>query len=323
MGGDRGIAALGTWLWFKFERLSERMLRMGMKAVGRTMVVEKGMMGVARGMGGRVTQEMGVEEALQNAAALGETTWTEKEKMALCARILAEEGHGTTLSGQITCRDTYNGNLAIWTQVYGQALEEVTPASFVLLDEELQVVEGEGKPNLATRFHLHVYKVRPDIQCMVHTHPPQASALAMVGVPLHVGHMDTMALYKDVGYLPRWPGIPFGDEEGEIIAGVIGEDKMGAFLAHHGILAAGKSIEEATYRAFFMERAAKMQLTAMAAAGVTHPDQLPQVDEELAQHAHDWRSSDPATKAHFNSWARQAIDAGLPRGIFTSEPRTS
>ena len=178
---------------------------------------------------------------------------------------------------------------------------------------------------------MHVYKKRPDIKCMVHTHPFHVSALSQIGVPLHISHMDVMGLYREMGFLAEWPGIPFGDEEGEIIAGVLGATNWAALLAHHGLIVGGRTIEEATYRAYFFEQAAEMQLKVtvlkvhseqvacahrvrafkvMAAFGHSDLSRLPQVDKELAQRAHDWRISDGPVKAHFNSWARQALRKG-------------
>ena len=55
------------------------------------------------------------------------------------------------------------------------------------------------------------------------------------------------------------PGVPFGDEEGELISGVLAPDHKAALLAHHGLITCGGSIEEATYRAWFFERARQLK----------------------------------------------------------------
>ena len=127
----------------------------------------------------------------------------------------------------------------------------------------------------------------------------------MTGHPLHIGHMDTMCFYDDVQYLPSWPGIPFGDEEGEIISGVL-KDKWSALLAHHGLIVGGTSIEQTTYRAYFFEKAAAMHLEALAAVG-GDSERLPKVNAELARKARDWRISDGPVKAHWNNWAELVL----------------
>lgn len=252
---------------------------------------------------GTSTEEAITEAKRQTMTMLADPGYSELEKLVLSARILAAEGHGDTLAGQLTRRDTIDGELAMWTTRYGVLLDEVTADDFVLIDSDLKVRDGEGFPNKATRFHLHVYRQRPDINAIVHTHPPATAALSMVGLPLEIEHMDGMALYGDVQHLKEWPGVPFGDEEGELISGVLAPDHKAALLAHHGLITCGGSIEEATYRAWFFERAARMQLDAVAMTG----GGLEHVRHDVATAARDWRASAGPVNAHFNAWARKAL----------------
>ncbi|NIR61187.1 MAG: aldolase, partial [Gammaproteobacteria bacterium] len=58
-----------------------------------------------------------------------------------------------------------------------------------------------------------IYRKRPDVRAIVHTHPPHASALAATGGPLRIAHMDSSMLYG-TAHLPEWPGVPVADDEG-------------------------------------------------------------------------------------------------------------
>jgi L-fuculose-phosphate aldolase len=156
--------------------------------------------------------------------------------------------------------------------------------------------------NPANRFHLWIYRARPDIMAIVHTHAPYASALSMIGQPLVAAHMDTMALYDDCAHLATWPGVPVGDEEGEIIAAALG-NKRAALLAHHGLLATGRTIEEAAIIACTIERAARLQLLAGAAG------KIQEVDPALARQAHDYRSYPKMLEASFSALARRIAKA--------------
>ena len=118
-------------------------------------------------------------------------------------------------------------------------------------------------PNPAVRFHVWIYGARPDVQCIVHTHPPFASALSMVGKRLAVAHMDSAMFHDDCAYLAEWPGVPVADEEGRLIAEALG-DKRTILLAHHGMLTTGATVEEAAYLAVMLERAARLQARAEA-----------------------------------------------------------
>jgi L-fuculose-phosphate aldolase len=110
--------------------------------------------------------------------------------------------------------------------------------------------------------------------------------------------MDTTMFFEDCAYLPEWPGVPFGDEEGEIISAALGQ-KRAILLAHHGQLVACPTIEEAAVLAVFMERAAKMQLRARA-IGPIKP-----IRPELAREARQYRLKPKAIEATFNYFARQ------------------
>src|SRR3954469_8903345 len=133
----------------------------------------------------------------------------------------------------------------------------------VLVDEDLKPLRG-GRPNPGVRFHVWIYRNRPDVQAIIHTHAPYASALSCVS-SLKTIHMDS-AMLHGTAHLPEWPGVPVADDEGRIISAALGNAKS-ILLANHGLLTAGISIEETAYLAVFFERAARMQLRAMAAGG--------------------------------------------------------
>ncbi|MCH8236698.1 MAG: aldolase [Proteobacteria bacterium] len=235
-------------------------------------------------------------------AAMGEhlpaPDWSLRQKLALTARMLAAEEHGSGLAGQITARGEAAGTL--WTARFGLGLEEIRAADFILVDGDLKVLSGGGMANPSNRFHLWIYNARPDVNCIVHTHPPYCSALSMIGVPLEVSHMDTSMFYEDCAWLPEWPGPPIGDEEGELIATALG-DKNSILLAHHGQLAAAATVEEAAVRALFIERAARLQLLAMG-AGTIQP--LP---PEAGREAHDYRLKPAPLNATFHYQARLVL----------------
>ena len=221
------------------------------------------------------------------------------------AWILAGEGHESGLAGQLTARGP--SAETVWTLPLGLAFEEATPDSWLLINDAMEVLDGAGfasasglvrEPNPATRFHLWVYRARPDVRAIVHTHPPAASALAAAEVPLIVGHMDATPLFDDLAFLPHWPGLPTADREGEIIAGALGY-KHAILLAHHGLLTAGRDVQEATFLAVFMERMARLQLDAAVVGGIKP------INAEEAQRARDFLRTDRIMHLTFDAWARK------------------
>ena len=115
---------------------------------------------------------------------LPERSLSTQEALAACCRILAHEGHESGLAGQVTARADKPGSF--WTLQFGYGFEEATAERMVLVDEDLKPLSGKsggGRPNPGTRFHIWIYRKRPDVQAIVHTH-------AAVVHRHRVGHRD-------------------------------------------------------------------------------------------------------------------------------------
>ena len=231
-------------------------------------------------------------------AHLKGTDYTMAQKLALTCRILFDNGHDSGLAGQITARAEKPGTYL--TQRLGLGFDEVCAGNLLLVNGDLEVLEGDGMANPANRFHSWLYQERPDVQCIIHTHAVHTAALSMLEVPLEISHMDNCVLYDDVAFLKKWPGIPVGNEEGEIIANAIGQ-KRALFLAHHGLLVACGSIEEACMLSIAFERAARMHLLALAAG------EIKPIDPTLGCEAHDWILRSQRSAVGFAYYARRSL----------------
>jgi L-fuculose-phosphate aldolase len=224
--------------------------------------------------------------------------WSTREKLALTCRILFAQGHDSGLAGQITARAEVSGTY--YTQRLGLGFDEITAGNLLLVNDDLEVLKGRGMANPANRFHTWIYRARLDVQCVIHTHPLHLSALSMLERPLKISHMDTCALYQDIAFLPSWPGVPVGNSEGELISTVLGH-KRAALLAHHGLIVACSSIEEACTIAILCERAARLQLLAESAGRICD------LEPELANEAHDWILQEKRSEAGFAYHARRVL----------------
>jgi L-fuculose-phosphate aldolase len=237
----------------------------------------------------RVSREMDAD--------LPVSAFSTTQALAACCRILAYEGHESGLAGQVSARADRPG--AWWTLQFGYGFEEATPERMVLVDEDLNPLSsGGGRANPGTRFHIWIYRKRPDVQCIVHTHAPSASALSCTSSALRTIHMDS-AMLHGTAHLSDWPGVPVADDEGRIISAALGDAKS-ILLANHGLLTAGNSVEEAAYLAVFFERAARMQLAAMAAGGCR------EVSPELAAEAREFLLQPSIVRGTFAYWARRS-----------------
>ena len=229
------------------------------------------------------------------------TDYSAAQKLALTCRILFDNDHDSGLAGQITARGDTPGTYL--TQRLGFGFDEICASNLLLVNEDLEVLQGDGMANPANRFHSWLYRARPDVQCIIHTHAVHTAALSMLEVPLEISHMDNCVLYDDIAFLPKWPGVPVGNEEGELISKAIG-DKHALLLAHHGLLIASSSIEEACILALAFERAARMHLLA-SSAGSIQP-----IDPDLGREARDWILRGQRSAVAFAYYARRTLRKG-------------
>ncbi len=182
--------------------------------------------------------------------------------------------------------------------------------------------------NPANNFHFHIYKTRPDINCIIHCHSPNISVLSTIkDIELIISHSDAMSLYNDITYLREWEGLPFGDREGIIISDALGDKYNNILLANHGYLCSGDTIERALYRSFWIEKSAEIQLKAMQAIGGLHmyQEHIKQANPIYAKEANKFNLSNGFVQLHFNCWARKAIakygDDFLQSSDFTAQER--
>ena len=85
-------------------------------------------------------------------------------------------------SGNVSARDPETGFVVI--KPSGIRYEDLTPESMVVVDLDGKVVEGKYKPSSDTLAHVYVYRHRPDVNGVVHTHSTFATAWAAVGKPI-------------------------------------------------------------------------------------------------------------------------------------------
>src|SRR5215469_15973100 len=123
----------------------------------------------------RRKEEYSATSAADMNRHLDAAVWSAPQKVALACRILAAEEHGSALAGQLTVRGEAPGTY--WTMRFGLGLDEISADNLLLVDDDLNVVEGDGMPNPSNRFHLWIYRQKPAVNSIIHTHPPHTSAL--------------------------------------------------------------------------------------------------------------------------------------------------
>ena len=180
-------------------------------------------------------------------------------KVAQACRILSMQGHTDTIYGHVSARIEHAEQ--IWMKPATLGLEETRPHDVIRLDWEGTQLAGDLPRHLEFPIHTEIYRQRPDVQCVIHTHPPYATAFSAVNEPLRpVNHEGTLFAPS----LPRFvqtSDLIVTSALGQAVAQSLGSHNA-LLLKNHGIVVVGSSVEEACITAILLEKAAYMQLLA-------------------------------------------------------------
>jgi L-ribulose-5-phosphate 4-epimerase len=170
--------------------------------------------------------------------------------------------------GNVSARDPETGLVAI--KPSGVRYEQLRPDHMVVLDLDGNVVEGDLKPSSDTYSHLYIYRHRPDVGGVVHTHSRYATAFSAVGMPIPV--VLTAIADEFGGPIPCGGFSLIGDESiGKLVVENIGSSPA-VLLKNHGVFTIGKSAEAAVKAAVMTEDNAAAVWMAMQ---IGTPDEIP------------------------------------------------
>jgi ribulose-5-phosphate 4-epimerase/fuculose-1-phosphate aldolase len=145
---------------------------------------------------------------------------------------------------------------------------QVTASSLVLVDAEGNVCEGSGIFDPAAYFfHYPIHRSHPKAACVLHVHPPYATALAMVaGGRLRIADQNGAALYERIAYYDEYGSFVLDTEHGQRIALALGNKRV-LFLRNHGVIVVGPTIADAYTDLYHLERACMFQCHAASMGG--------------------------------------------------------
>jgi ribulose-5-phosphate 4-epimerase/fuculose-1-phosphate aldolase len=139
-----------------------------------------------------------------------------------------------------------------------RGMDTMGPADMVVIDLDGNLIEGEHAPPSERFIHTEIYRARPDVWSVVHTHQPMATLLGIVSMPiLPLLHVDSMVL--DGGNVPIWAcaELVVTRAQGEQLADALGPASRLCHLQGHGIVSVAARVQEATLGAIHLERLAE------------------------------------------------------------------
>ena len=150
---------------------------------------------------------------------------------------------------------------------------QVRASELVIVDESGAKVGGQGRPFSEIGLHLTVFRNRPDVNAVVHAHPPTATGFAVAGVSLDQPLLPEAVVSLGVG-VPTVPLSAPGPAACQALQPFVSEHDA-VILGGNGILTWGESIEQAYLRAELVEHLARIALVAYQLGGARPlPSQL-------------------------------------------------
>ena len=167
----------------------------------------------------------------------------------------------------------------VWMKPSGFAMDDMTPDDLCGMDlESGDQVSGAHRPTSEVNMHLGIYRARPDVNAIFHTHSAWASGVISAGVELRPMFAEFV---NDLG---RTGTVPYVTPTTQRLADAVAEKARECdtlFMVNHGVLAVGVQIKQAYYRVIVVEDAAK-SLVAATIVGKPRYFTQEQVDEILS-----------------------------------------
>jgi ribulose-5-phosphate 4-epimerase/fuculose-1-phosphate aldolase len=192
------------------------------------------------------------------------------EDLAAASRILADQGVFDA-AGHVSMR--HPGHSERFLMSRSLAPQMITADDIMEFDIDSNAIDARGRSPFIERYlHGEIFRARPDVMAIAHSHSPSTIAFGLSNVPM-------LAMYHNAAFLAA--GVPVFDirdtfgatdivissaEKGAALAKVLA-DKPVALLRAHGMVATGPSLPVAVFRAIFTVTSAAIQHQALALGG--------------------------------------------------------
>jgi L-fuculose-phosphate aldolase len=203
-----------------------------------------------------------------------------KDKLIWAGKVLVGEGQDDFTRGHISMRLPDDPS-RFFMKPHSIGLDEITMDNILTIDLEGNVVAGKAKRHSEVYIHSEILKARPDLNSVIHTHPPYAIALSASGRPMKALSQPSALFHGTLGVYDETINLIRSHAMGAGVAKALGRGRA-VLLKNHGIVCAAASIEEVVISTIMLENAAQIQMIAEA-AGSTAPE-FPLADIEKLKH---------------------------------------
>jgi ribulose-5-phosphate 4-epimerase/fuculose-1-phosphate aldolase len=183
-----------------------------------------------------------------------------KQQVVAACQVLVAQGYLMATGGNVSVRVAEQNGFAITPSNYDYL--KMNADDVCVLDLELNQVAGEHKPSVESGMHAAVYRARPDVNAIVHTHQVYASALALINAPIPA-LFDEQARFlgRSVEIIPYAPsGTGFLKRN---IVKAIRNHHNAYIIRNHGVLCFGDDLERAMHNVEILEKCCLAYLLAL------------------------------------------------------------
>lgn len=176
-----------------------------------------------------------------------------RQKVIDVAQALPKYGLVWMAGGTICAHDPESGYVVVTPS--GMAYDDLTAEDMIVTDMDMKVIDGKNRPSVALNLWVGFFKARKDINAVVHTHSPFATAFAVIGEPIPI-ITETQADWFGQP-VPVTPYLSVDDERFSTLPIEVLGQGFGLLLGQHGVITLGADLDDALERAVTLEEAAR------------------------------------------------------------------
>ena len=191
-------------------------------------------------------------------------TLSTKQRLIDAGLVMESVGMGDFTRGHISIRDPDDASL-FYMKPHSMGFEEITLDNIVVCNLDGEKIGGEGRRHSEVFIHSEILRARPELNSVVHAHPPQAVVYSASMLPWMVCSQSTASFMDDVSFFEGTIDLIRNSEMGHRVAEAMGKTSA-VFMRGHGVTVSGATIEESILRTITLENACQEQLLAATVA---------------------------------------------------------
>ena len=239
---------------------------------------------------------MGNLTALKTGRSLETDEWQMRVDLAAAFRLSARYDWHEAVANHFSLAVSPDGRKFLMNPRW-KHFSRIKASELLLLDsDDKDTMNRPDAPDLtAWSIHGRMHAVVPQARCVIHLHPPYATAVASLANPeIPPIDQNTARFYNRVAFDMEYGGMANTDAEGERLGRLLGNKQI-MMMGNHGVMVCASTVAEAFDLAYYFERACRNLVLAYSTGQKLHM-MSPSVAEKTAQ---EWESERDQFHSHF------------------------